>query len=187
VASCHLTDEVLGHVEVHLRAGDADVAQVRCQQRQLGVEIFACAIPGQEPQYGEGVPQVVQPRSFATPAVSDACRIERLPKCFVQARGAGALAAVGPGEEGVGRCPARYSLGELGAVLPQSSGELARDGDVPRFSKLAVAHDDDVGMQVRVGVPEAAQLVTTQAGEEERSQRGSLHQCSGRGAIRAGL
>ena len=170
-------------MQVHLGAVDPDVAEVRRQQGQLRVEILAFPVPRQQAQDSEGVPQVVEPRPLTPPTMADPGHLERLPKGLVQARLAGRPAPVRAREEGVAGDPLGDPLRQLGSVRPEARGELPGDWDVSRLPELAAANDDDVGVQIHVGVAQRPQLVAAQPREEQGPERHPLDEATMRGVV----
>ena len=58
--------------EVALRADEALVPHVGCEERQLGREIIAFAVPTRQGMDGKGVPQLMQARSLAPAQMGNA-------------------------------------------------------------------------------------------------------------------
>ena len=69
----HLADKILGHVEVDLRARQADVSKIGGEQGELHSKIDTVFVPGQEPENGKRMPQVVEARTPASAEMSDPC------------------------------------------------------------------------------------------------------------------
>jgi hypothetical protein len=59
-----LAGEILGQVEVDLRARQSDVPEVGRKQRELGSKVRATFVPAEQTKCGEGMAQVMETRVF---------------------------------------------------------------------------------------------------------------------------
>ena len=65
LAALALVKREAARVNAEMGRLDADMAEVGGQQRQSRIEVGAFLVPGQQPEHGESVPRVVQPRASA--------------------------------------------------------------------------------------------------------------------------
>ena len=170
LAARQLADEVFGHVEIDLRAGQSDVSEISGEQGKLGSEIRAGLVPAQEPEHGERVTKVVQARTPAAAVMRDPRELERLAEGLVEAAQGRGLMASGTGKEGTAWLAACNVHGDRLAIDPQSLRQIGGQGYEARFAELSTPDGENLLREVDILFAECQQLTTPQTCKKKRSQ-----------------
>src|SRR5918994_787718 len=126
--SRQLAGEILGQVEVDLRARQTDVPEVGGQQRQLDAEVRACLVPAQQTQNGERMPNVMQARTLAATEMSDTRELERSTEGPVERVAGYWLLALRTREKGAGRAGRRDGPRDSLPIGPQPLHQIGSEG-----------------------------------------------------------
>ena len=112
--------EVPGQLEVALRAGQADMSEIRGQEWQLGAEVDILFTPQQKPKTRKGMAQVMEPNA-AIRCPFDAGDFQRVMKRAAE-RGDGIPTSARAGEQRCVRATGPVALGRQRRGTEQCAG-----------------------------------------------------------------